>query len=353
MGTRQIFIELLIIDNLGVNTVIMEIGKLSSNRLKENVLNNITSHRDDILVDSAIGEDSAIVDFGDQILAISSDPITGAGKRAGYLAVHIACNDIVASGAIPIGVQVVLLLPEKITDDEIKEIMAEIDQTSKEINVQVLGGHTEVLSHVDKPIIIITAIGKADRNNYVPTSGAKLGDDIIITKGLGIEGSFILANDYSKVLKEKGVSQKAINKAKSFDKHLSVLKEGIKAAKIGVNSMHDITEGGLIGALDEVSRASGLGFQININKEAIPDVVFEITDKLNLDPYSLISSGSLLITTNKAYELIKGLSEIGIKSYKIGKIIESGRVINNGKELKDINWDGKDSLWKFIEQNQK
>lgn len=331
----------------------MEIGKLSSHRLKETVLSKITSHRDDILVDSAIGEDSAIVDFGDQILAISSDPITGAGKRAGYLAVHIACNDIVATGAKPIGLQVVLLLPEKITDNEIKEIMTEIDQTSKEINVQILGGHTEVLSHVDKPIIIITAIGKADKNNYVPTSGAKLNDDIIITKGLGIEGAFILANDYSKVLIEKGVSQETINKARSYDKYLSVLKEGIKSAEIGVNSMHDITEGGLIGALDEVSRASGLGFQININKGAIPDVVSEITGKLNIDPYSLISSGSLLITTNKSDELIEALDDIGIESYKIGKMIKNRRIINNGKELKDINWDGKDSLWKFIEQNKK
>ncbi len=330
----------------------MKIGKLSSNRLKETVLSKITKHRDDILVDSAIGEDSAVVDFGDQILAISSDPITGAGQKAGYLAVHIACNDIVATGAKPIGIQVVLLLPEEITDNEIKEIMTEIDETSKEINVQILGGHTEVLSHVDKPIIIITAIGKAEKNNYVATSGARLGDDIIITKGLGLEGAFILANDYSNILLERGVSQKVINKAKSFDKYISVLKEGIKAAEIGVNSMHDITEGGLIGALDEVSRASKLGFQININNYAIPETVTEITDRLNLDPYSLISSGSLLITTSKPDELIKELNKIGVKSYKIGKMIEEGRIINNGKELKDINWDGKDSLWKFIEQNK-
>ena len=330
----------------------MKIGKLSSNRLKETVLSKITKHRDDILVDSAIGEDSAVVDFGDQILAISSDPITGAGQKAGYLAVHIACNDIVATGAKPIGIQVVLLLPEEITDNEIKEIMTEIDETSKEINVQILGGHTEVLSHVDKPIIIITAIGKAEKNNYVATSGARLGDDIIITKGLGLEGAFILANDYSNILLERGVSQKVINKAKSFDKYISVLKEGIKASEIGVNSMHYITEGGLIGALDEVSRASKLGFQININNYAIPETVTEITDRLNLDPYSLISSGSLLITTSKPDELIKELNKIGVKSYKIGKMIEEGRIINNGKELKDINWDGKDSLWKFIEQNK-
>ncbi len=331
----------------------MKIGKLSSNKLKETVLSKITRHRDDILVDSAIGEDSAIVDFGDHILAISSDPITGAGKKAGYLAVHIACNDIVASGAIPIGVQVVLLLPENITDVEIKEIMTEIDETSREINVQVLGGHTEVLSHVDKPIIIITAIGKADKSNYVATSGAKNGDEIIITKSLGLEGAFILANDYSDVLLESGVSEKTINKARSFDKYLSVLKEGIKATELGVNSMHDITEGGLIGALDEVGRASDLGFQININNHAISEEVNEITNKLNIDPYSLISSGSLLITTSKADELINELDKIGIKSFKIGKMIKDRRIINNGNELKDINWDGKDSLWKFIEQIKK
>lgn len=331
----------------------MQIGKLPSDRLKDTVLNKITRYRDDVLVNSAIGEDSAIVDFGNKILAISSDPITGAGNKAGYLAVHVACNDIAATGAVPIGIQVVLLLPENITDEKIKNIMTEIDNTSKEINVQILGGHTEILSQVDQPIIIITAIGSADKDKYVATSGASLGDEIIITKGLGLEGAFILANDYNDYLLDVGVSKKAIKEAKSFDKYLSVLKEGVKAAEIGVNSMHDITEGGLIGALDEVSRASNLGFQIDINLKAIPGPVKEITEKTGIDPYSLISSGSLLIITDKADKLIDNLNQIGVKSYKIGRMIEKGRIINNGKVLKDIEWDGKDSLWKFIEQNKK
>ncbi|MFW5873383.1 MAG: AIR synthase family protein [Bacillota bacterium] len=331
----------------------MQIGKLSSDRLKDTVLSKITRYRDDVLVNSDIGEDSAVLDFGDRILAISSDPITGAGKKAGYLAVHVACNDIVATGAVPIGIQVVLLLPENITDKEIKSIMTEIDNTSKEINVQILGGHTEILSQVNQPIIIVTAIGSAGKNDFVATGEAKLGDEIIITKGLGLEGAFILANDYTDYLLDSGVSKNTIKEAKSYDKYLSVLKEGVKATEIGVNSMHDITEGGLIGALDEVSRASNLGFKININIKAIPDAVQEITEKIGIDPYSLISSGSLLITTKKANELIDDLSEIGIKSFKIGEMIKQGKIIDNGKETKNIDWDGKDSLWKFIEQNKK
>lgn len=331
----------------------MQIGKLSSDRLKDTVLSKITHYRDDVLVNSSIGEDSAVLDFGDKILAISSDPITGAGNKAGYLAVHVACNDIAATGAVPIGIQVVLLLPENITDNEIKEIMTEIDNTSKEINVQILGGHTEILSHVDQPIIVITAIGSADKNSYVATGGAKLGDEILITKGLGIEGAFILANDYTNYLLNSGVSKQNIEEAKSFDKYLSVLKEGIKAVEIGVNSMHDITEGGLIGALEEVGRASNLGFQIDINSRAIPGAVKEITEKTGIDPYSLISSGSLLITTKNADKLINHLNKIGIKSYKMGKMVEKGSIINNGKSMKDISWDGKDSLWKFIEKNKK
>ncbi|MGM0419834.1 MAG: AIR synthase family protein [Bacillota bacterium] len=328
----------------------MQIGKLSSSRLQKTVLNKISNHRNDILVNSALGEDSAVIDFGEQVLAISSDPITGAAKNAGYLAVHVACNDLAATGAKPLGIQVVLLLPPEISDEEIKNLMTEIDETANNIGAQVLGGHTEILDQLDKPIIVVTAIGKADKNKYVSTGGSQVDDDIIITKGLGLEGAYILANDYPDLLKQAGISDAVIKRAESFDQLISVLPEGMLAAEFGVHSMHDITEGGLFGAIDEVSRASDHGFLINISSKVLDSAVAEIVEKLKLNPYALISSGSMLITTDKGDELVQLLEDKGIKAFKIGKIIETGQNVDNGKDVKHFDWDGRDELWKFIEK---
>ncbi len=328
----------------------MKIGKVSAARLEKTVLNKISHHRKDILVNSGVGEDSAVVDFGDEVLAISSDPITGAGQNAGYLAVHVACNDLAAAGASPIGIQVVLLLPPETTDEMISSLMTEINETACSLDVQVLGGHTEVLSEVSKAIIVITAIGRADKEKYVATGGAKAGDEILLTKGVGLEGAMILAGDYGKHLLEQGVSPQAIKEALDYQHELSVLPEGLLAASHGVNSLHDITEGGLYGAIKEVARAADCGFHLMPSAEIVRPAVAEICSKLDLNPLALISSGSMLITLPEAEALQDKLEKIGIKSFKVGRIIaEKKNLITIDDEIKDFDWDGEDELWNFLE----
>ncbi len=326
----------------------MQVGKITSSRLQKTVLNRITHHREDVLVNSGLGEDSAVVDFGEEVLAISSDPITGAGQKAGYLSVHVACNDLAATGAEPIGIQVVLLLPPSIEDTEISDLMEEIDKTAGDLGVQILGGHTEILSEVSRSLIVVTAIGRAKRDKYVATGGAKPGDEIILTKGVGLEGAFILANDFTDYLQEKGVSKAAIEEAVNYQKNLSVLPEGLIAAEHGVNSMHDITEGGLYGALSEMSQAADLGFILEKNSNMIPEAVEEITNKLHIDPYGLISSGSMLISLPEADELMHKLSERDISAFRVGKITSDDRLVRENGICYELTWQGGDELWEFL-----
>ncbi len=328
----------------------MEVGKLTSKRLQNTVLNRITHHREDVLINSGLGEDSAVVDFGEEVLAISSDPITGAGHKAGYLAVHVACNDLAATGADPIGIQVVLLLPPGTGDDEISSLMQEIDRTSSELGIQVLGGHTEILSEVSRSLIVVTAIGRADRDKYVATGGAEPGDDIVLTKGLGLEGSFILASDFSEHLLQAGVSAETIEAARAYQKELSVLPEGLIAAEFGVNSMHDITEGGLYGALSEMSQAAGLGFVLEKRPELVPEPVREITRSLGIDPYGLISSGSMLISLPSASGLIEKLRENDIPAFRAGRITEKNRAVEEDGLSYELDWQGGDELWNYIKK---
>ncbi len=332
----------------------MEIGKLNLNDLKKNIINEIKFKRDDVLLHSGIGEDSAVVDFGDEVLVISSDPITGAVKDAGYIAVHVTCNDIAAAGAKPVGIQVVLLLPETTKEEYLSKLMKELHDTARDLNVEILGGHTEIVSSVQKPIIVTTGIGKTSKSNYIATGGAKPGDDIILTKGIGIEGTYILANDYSDYLIKKGVSVSSLEKAKKFKYKLSVVKEGMIAASFNADSLHDITEGGLYGALDEISSAANAGFEIYIDKILIDTCTREITDAVDIDPFGLISSGSMLITTNNGRELIEKLEKEGIKASVIGNVKNKGKYIGTTEgNLDDFSWNGEDELWRFMRDYEK
>ncbi len=150
-----------------------------------------------------LGEDCAVIDFGDEVCLISSDPpITGAAEGIGELAVHVACNDIAANGGTPVGVQIVLLAPPvHIKEEQIRQIMADIQATAAALEVEVMGGHTEITSKVTDCVVSVTAVGRAPKGRYVTSQGAKPGgDDLIITKGLAIEATAILAREYAHLL---------------------------------------------------------------------------------------------------------------------------------------------------------
>lgn len=327
----------------------MKLGKIPGSKLEDIILKKIGFKRDDVLVHAGIGEDSAVVDLDGELLAISSDPITGAVKNIGYLAVHVSCNDLAATGAEPVGIQVVLLLPESIEEYEIASLMDEIVETAASINVEVLGGHTEILSTVSKPIVSVTAIGKVNRENCISTANAVPGDDLLITKGVGIEGTYILANDYRDLLQKKGVSESIINNALDYKEKISVIKEGLLAADHGAHAMHDITEGGLYGALEEMTQVSDLGFDLYIDQIPVSKETDVITKTLGIDPAGLISSGSLLIAAPNGNKIINKLQKNGILTKKIGAITKSGRnVIRNGRK-EVFSWSNKDELWRLME----
>ncbi len=331
----------------------MKIGKITADKLEQLILNQINYHHKDVLVHAGIGEDSAVVDFGDQVLVVSTDPITGAVENAGFLAVHITCNDLAATGANPVGLQVALLLPESISDKEISELMEEIHKTAASLEVEILGGHTEIVSSVKQPQIVMTGIGKAPRDNYIPTGGAKPGDKLIVTKGVGIEGVYILAVDFEKKLIDRGVKTKTISRAKKYRQRISVLAEGLIAARNGASALHDITEGGLYGSLMELSRAADTGFKLDLSRVPVDEVTSEICGILGIDPLGLISSGSMLIAAKKGEEMVERLKEDNIKACVIGSVEKKAKkiIMENGI-IKDFTWSGEDELWKWMEKVQ-
>lgn len=330
----------------------MKVGKLEWDDLKNLIDNNKTILRNDVRIRSGIGEDCSVINFGDRECVVSTDPITGAVKNSGKLAVHINCNDVASCGVEPIGILVTILVPESCTLDDINTVMREIDIETRKLNVEILGGHTEVTRAVNKMVISCTAIGRGGSGAAVSTSGAREGDDIIVTKYLCLEGTSIIASDYETQLEDL-LSKEEIEEAKSYIEHISVVKEGIISGKFGVNSMHDITEGGILGGIWEVSEASGVGFKIYADKMPISGITRKLCNAYNIDPLRLISSGSMLITTSNGENLVEVLKSSGIKSCIVGEITKKNGILVNGKNEIEVEPPKRDELFVFKEKVDK
>lgn len=327
----------------------MKIGKLPNELLEELVLNNIKNKREEVLLRSAVGEDTAILDLNGDLCVLSTDPITGATKDIGNLAIHISCNDIATSGGEPVVILLSILAPPKTTKEEIRDIMIQSNIAAKELNVEIAGGHTEITDSVNRIVINTTAIGRLKREKLPRVKDIVVGDKILITKYAGIEGTTILANELEEELLTK-LGKDKIEAAKAMKSMLSVVEDGIISGNIGVKYMHDITEGGVLGAIWEASKASGLG--VIINKEAIPfkDVTVEIGDILNIDIYRLISSGSMIIISDKnnAKKIIDELKLEDINCTEIGEIREDGILMLEDGKLQEITPPDSDELYKAL-----
>lgn len=327
----------------------MKVGKLNSDDLKKIIDDNRSIQREDVIIRSGIGEDCSIINFGDYECIVSTDPITGSHNNIGKLAVHINCNDIASCGVEPIGLLVTILAPENTTLDNLNDIMKQIDFEAKKLNVEILGGHTEITTAVNKIIVSCTAIGKGKAGKAVPTKGAKLGDDIVVTKELAMEGTSIIVNDYFDIVKSF-LTKSEIEEGRSFIDGISVVPEGVIAGKFGVNSMHDITEGGVLGALWEMAEASKVGFMVQKNKMPINKVTLKICSEFNIDPLRFISSGSMLITTEDGKGLVEKLRENGIKSSIIGNITKESGVIEDSGVKEKVSPPERDELFIFIDK---
>lgn len=313
----------------------MRIGKLNWDELNYIIKNHKGKRRKEVQISNGIGEDCAVIDFGSTKCVISTDPITGASENIGKLAVNINCNDIASCGVEPLGLLVTILAPPDTELEELHDTMKEIHEEAIKRGAQIIGGHTEITEAVNKIIVSCTALGKSDENEPISTAGAKVGDSIIVTKELCLEGTSILVNDHLERCKTILTSDE-IAEVSSYVEMISVVKEGVIGGKCRVSSMHDITEGGVLGALWELASASNLGFEVEECKMPLTEVSKKICKEFSVNPLKLISSGSMIMTTNEPEMVLEKLKEAHVKATVIGKIINSGGWIMTGEKLIEV-----------------
>lgn len=323
----------------------MEEGKLTNQTLQKILFDKIKIKNNEVLIGAGIGKDTALLDFKQDLFSISTDPITGSKNGIGRLCVNISCNDIATSMAKPIAMMITMLIPTYAKIEDVEEIIDEILLTCEENDVDLIGGHTEVTSSVNKFILSGVCIGRKENISH-PTP--KANDKIVMSKYAGLEGSAIISLDLKDEVR-KFLTEDEITKTSKLIRDTSVIKEGLIAKKLNVSLLHDATEGGILGGAWEMAENSNLGAIIDIDKILILDETKKIAKHFNINPYKLISSGVMLFITDDDKKLKEELNKQNIPSATIGYLTKEKGIYTIKDGVKEILSPPKqDELYKVI-----
>jgi len=330
-------------------------GKVPPALLERLIFKHLGTRRKEVVVGPSLGVDGAVVRVGDRLLVSSMDPITGALERIGWLAVNINANDIATFGVRPAFFTSCLLLPEHATEAIVRTVCRQIDSGARKLGMAVIGGHSETTPGLAFPIVIGCCMGMTEQGRYVTSKGARAGNDLILTKSAGMEGTAILAADRRSRLAD-ALGSSTVKKAAAFFRRISVVDDALLAFGTGgVTAMHDPTEGGIANGIHELADASNKGFKVFEERIPIAEETMRICEHFRIDPMCLIASGSLLIAAEKDFsgKIVKVLRKNGIAAAVIGELLSSTRkraiVRRDGREER-LARPVSDHLWRALEE---
>lgn len=346
----------------------MKLGKVSENCLKRSVLRQIHPVRKELVCGAGVGEDCAIFsfpteDFPTEIFpaetfptevfsaekvsagklvascvqeaAVAAGEISGGGPEPVLTLAQLiqkGANNLAAGGAEPLAAVIALLLPEHAEEKDIKALMAEAQEKCEELDLQIAGGQTRVSGAVTMPVATVTVFGRADHRFC--GGKASPGQDVVVSKWIGLQGTAILARRFRDKLFARYPAY-LIDEAAGFDRYLSIIPEAATAMKSGVCAMHDVSEGGIFGALWELAERAGVGLTIDMKKLPLRQETVEVCECCNVNPYTLLSGGSLLMTAEDGQGLAAALAAEHIPAVVVGKVTDSrDRLLINGEEVR-------------------
>ncbi len=315
------------------------VGKLPPEILEKLLARCTVPKSSGVVVGPRFGEDAAVIDIGAKYLVAKTDPITFTEERIGWYAVNVNANDIATLGARPRWFLATLLLPEKrATPNLARSIFSDILQACRGLGVTLCGGHTEITAGLDRPIVVGQMLGEVARQGLVRKESQRPGDVILLTKGVAIEGTAILAREKAAVL-ERRVGKPLVRRARAllFRPGISVVRDAMLALRHGeVRAMHDPTEGGALAGLCELAHAGAVGLRVWRDHIPVLRETRAFAQALRFDPLALIASGALLAVASprSGPSILRALRRHDISAAIIGEvcrqhegiqIIESGR----------------------------
>lgn len=321
---------------------VLPLGKLDPDHLGQ-LLRRYSPTNERVVVGPGVGEDAAVIDFGDRYLVTKTDPITFATDEIGWYVVNVNANDIASMGATPRWFLATLLLPEaRTTRDLVDMIFAQIGDACAGLGIGFIGGHTEITYDLNRPIVVGQMLGEVAKQDLVTSEGAQPGDVLLLTKGLGIEATAIIAREKGEQLAGR-LSDQDIRRARNFlhDPGISVVRDAAVATAAGdVHAMHDPTEGGLATGLHELAHAAGVGLALDRQAVPIDPLTETLCRSFDLSPLGVIASGALILAVAPpdAGAIAAALREAGIEAAQIGEVWEKERGIKmqDGDDLVDL-----------------
>ena len=254
-------------------------------------------------------------------------------------------NNLAAKGAEPVAVLIALMLPESLEESGLREFMSEAEKACGDLHMQIAGGQTRITTAVSVPCGVVTGIGKMPVGTYKNLKAPAPGQDVVVSKWIGLEGTAYLARQHRESLLERYPSW-LVEEAAGFDRFLSVIPEAATAVKSGVCAMHDASEGGIFGALWEMAEGAGVGLTIDLKKLPLRQETVEVCEYCNVNPYELLSGGCLLMTGEDGQKLVSALKAQGIPAAVVGKVTDSNdRILINEGEIRYMDRPKNDEIY--------
>jgi hydrogenase maturation factor len=336
----------------------MRIGKITENALKRSVLKQIkTEYKNN--KSAAVGSDCAFSDKREAFSATS--PVTAGVSDPGYYSVIKAMNNLFCRGIIPDHVTMSILLPEDAQEPQLREIVKGAIAGCKANGVMYAGGHTEVTTAVTRSLVTATAVGSrfmngaaqgsdgaAEDHRCLAESRGQAGQQLVMSKWAGLEGTAMLAGDKAEELCTRYPAP-FVDNAAAFKELLSLRREAEIALKTGVSSMHDVSSGGIFAALWEIAEMAGCGLDADLKAIPIRQETIEVCEFFEINPYQLLSGGALLYTTDDGERLVEALGQEGIPAAVIGSLqAGNDRILRNGEESRFLELPGADEIHKIL-----
>ena len=334
-------------------------GKATAQLFEEVILKRLGASDAEVLVGPQHGVDVGVVRVSPGVvMAVTADPVfvvpAYGWERAAWFAVHILASDAATSGLPLRWMMVDLNLPPEISDEDLTALWDSYSDACDDLWIAIVTGHTGRYDGCTWPMVggaTCAALGPED--GFVTPTMARPGDKVVVTKGAAIEATALFAATFPERLRE-GVGDDVVAAADTLFERMTVVPEARVASAFGlrergVTSMHDATEGGVLGGLTEVASASGVGMRVELEAIPVRPEVRAVCDHVGMDPYTSISEGTLISTVveDRAEALIGALGDEGIDAAVVGELTEpgTGSVLLTPDGERPLEHPGLDPFW--------
>ncbi|WP_461809872.1 AIR synthase-related protein [Faecalimonas sp.] len=329
----------------------MKIGNVSQTVIRRSILKQLKTKRKEVIIEPSVEEMCSGISIPNGYQTIFTNvTLYGNEKDIAMFAFAQALNDLYTRGALPIGVNLNILLPPYAYESRLKSMVEFAEQIAEKQNIQILNVKTQVSPVITKAVVTVVGVGMLKEGELIQSSMGKANQDIVMTKWIAVEGILRIVREKREELEQRFVPA-FMSQINLLEQNLFADKELKLAQNYGVSAMHQITDGGILAALWNMAEASEIGVEVDLKKIAIKQEVIEICEYFHLNPYQMTSAGSVLLMLDHGKELVDLLVKNGIQAEVIGRSTATKeRVIFNQEEKRYIDRPAQDELLKIYEE---